>query len=123
VGLAAFTVFPLAGLLFYNGPGWVLPLCFVLIVFAGSAGDVVVRAFSTELFPTSQRAASAAWLTLLQAIGFIVGLWIVGLGTTMGVELPRMISVVVLSLFLAGILVMRLPETRRRELEELSQEG
>jgi putative MFS transporter len=123
VGLAAFTVFPLAGLLFYNGPGWILPLCFVLIVFAGSAGDVVLRAFSTELFPTSQRAASAAWLTLLQALGFIVGLWIVGVGTQLLVALPLMISAVVLSVFVAGLLVMRLPETRQRELEELSQES
>jgi MFS family permease len=122
VGLAAFTVFPIAGIAFYNAPGLWLPLCFVAIVFASSAADVIVRAFSTELFPTSQRAASAAWLTLLQTVGWVLGLWIVGAGTQLGLGLALMISVTSAIVFGAGAIVLRLPETRLRELEELSQE-
>jgi putative MFS transporter len=122
VGLAAFLAYPLAAVVFYNGPSMALPLCYGVFVFAGSAGDVVVRAFSTELFPTSQRAASAAWLTLLQTFGWIFGLWIVGAGTRLGVALPLMISAVALSMAVAGFLVLLLPETRQRELEELSHE-
>jgi putative MFS transporter len=120
VGAAAFLLFPVAAIAFYNGPGWSLPLCFVAIVFASSAGDVIVRAFSTELFPTSQRGASAGWLTLLQSIGWIAGLLLVGAGTWVEVPLPRMVSLVSLGLAGAGLLLLLLPETRQRELEELS---
>jgi MFS transporter, putative metabolite:H+ symporter len=123
VGAAAFFLFPIAAIGFYNGPGWALPLCFVAIVFASSAGEVIVRAFSTELFPTSQRGASAGWLTLLQTIGWIAGLWLVGAGTWLDVPLPRMISVVALGVAGAGLLLLLLPETRARELEELSTES
>jgi putative MFS transporter len=122
VGLLAFTLFPLAGIAFYNGPGWLLPIAFVAVVFASSAGDVIVRVFATELFPTSQRGAAAAWLTLLQTLGWILGLWVVGAGTVLGVALPAMVSAVAASLFLAGLLLTRLPETKQRELEEISGE-
>lgn len=123
VGAAAFLLFPVAAILFYNGPGWALPLCFVAIVFASSAGDVIVRAFSTELFPTSQRGASAGWLTLLQTIGWVIGLLLVGAGTITDVPLPRMVSLVALGVAGAGLLLLLLPETRARELEDLSVES
>jgi putative MFS transporter len=123
VGLLAFTIFPLAGITFYNGPGWVLPLAFVAVVFASSAGDVIIRVFGTELFPTSQRGAAAAWLTLLQTVGWILGLWVVGTGTFFGLELPAMVSLVAAALFLPGVLLTRLPETKQRELEETSGEA
>lgn len=123
VGASALLIFPLAALFFYSGPGWALPLCFVAIVFASSAGDVIVRAFSTELFPTSQRGASAGWLTLLQTIGWITGLLLVGAGTFTAVPLPRMVSLVALGVAGAGLLLLLLPETRARELEELSVES
>ena len=122
VGLAAFTLFPIAGIAFYNGVGWVLPLAFIAVVFSSSAGDVIVRIFSTELFPTAQRGASAAWLTLLQTVGWILGLWLVGIGRWAGVSLPMMISVVSATVFVAGLLLLRLPETRQRELEDISDE-
>lgn len=122
VGSAAFLLFPVAAIAFYNGPTWALPPCFVVIVFASSAGDVIVRAFSTELFPTSQRGASAGWLTLLQTIGWVTGLVLVGAGTWIEVPLSRMVSTVAIGVAGAGLLLLLLPETRARELEELSAE-
>jgi putative MFS transporter len=122
VGAMAFLLFPVAAVGFYNGPGWSLPLCFVAIVFASSAGDVIVRAFSTELFPTSQRGASAGWLTLLQTIGWVTGLLLVGAGTWIEVPLAQMVSSVAVGVAGAGLLLLLLPETRARELEELSVE-
>jgi MFS family permease len=122
VGLLAFTLFPAAGVAFYGGPGWLLPLAFIVIVFSSSAGDVIVRMFSTELFPTAQRGASAGWLALLQTAGWIVGLWLVGTGTWLGAPLALMVGAVSASVLVAGILLQRLPETRQRELEELSED-
>lgn len=123
VGAVALLLFPVAAVAFYHGPGWALPPCFVAIVFASSAGDVIVRAFSTELFPTSQRGASAAWLTLLNTIGWVLGLLLVGAGTFSDVPLPRMVSLVALGVAGAGLLLLLLPETRARQLEDLSTEA
>lgn len=122
VGISAFLAYPLAAIAFYQGPGWLLPLCFAAIVFSSSAGEVVVRAFSTELFPTSQRGASAGWLTLLQACGLIVGPLLVSDGVHRGEPLTAMIGLLAGVVFLAGLMVWLLPETRARELEELSVE-
>ena len=123
VGFVTFAIYPLAAIGFYSGPGWALPACFALIVAMGSASDVVVRAFSTELFPTSQRGASAAWVTLLQTLGFILGPLVVGALSPQPEDLPRTIRAVATTLFAAGLFVWMLPETRGRELEALSQES
>lgn len=122
IGVASFVVLPVAGIAFYTGPGWVLPLAFIVVVFANSAADVIIRVFSTELFPTAQRGAAAAWLALLQTIGWIVGLWIVGVGTTAGHTIHAMVSYVAVILIAPVVLLARLPETKQRELEETSGE-
>jgi len=122
VGITTFAIYPLAAMGFYAGPSWTLPLCFALIVFTSSAGDVVVRAFATELFPTSQRGASAAWQTLLQTLGFILGPWVVGALAPRSEDLPQTIRLVSATLFAASLFVWLLPETRGRELEAISHD-
>lgn len=122
VGAAAFTLYPLVALALYQGPSWVLIPCFAMVVFCASAGDVIVRAFSTELFPTSQRGAAGGWLTLLQSIGWIVGLWLVGAGIETDADLSTMVSAVATVVLGAALCLWLLPETRQQELEALSQE-
>lgn len=122
VGCAAYTVYSLAAAAFYHGPGWSLPFCFAAIVFTISAGDVVVRAFSTELFPTSQRGASQAWLQWISTIGAIAGLWIVGSSADHPDELARIVSWLAVGVGVAGLSLLLLPETRQRELESISTE-
>jgi len=123
VGVAAYVLYPLAAIAFYQGPELALGLCFALIVFASSAGDVILRAFSAELFPTSQRGAAAGLFTLLQTFGFVGGLLLVGRGLAEVPDLPLVISAVSLTLVVVGICVLLLPESRGRELETLSQEA
>ena len=122
VGCSAYIVYCLAAIAFYHGPGWSLAPCFALIVFTISAGDVVVRAFSTELFPTSQRGASQAWMQSVQAIGAVAGLWIVGNDLTPAL-LPAVVSWLSIGVAVAGLFLLLLPETRLRELEALSHEA
>jgi putative MFS transporter len=122
VGFVALALYPVAAIAFYQGPEWALGACFALIVFTSNAGDVVIRAFSTELFPTSQRGSSAGWLTLLSTMGFITGLSFVGSGTESDADLPLWISLGSLSVLLAAVCVLLLPESRGRELETLSHE-
>jgi putative MFS transporter len=122
VGFAALALYPVAAIAFYQGPEWALGACFAMIVFTSNAGDVVIRAFSTELFPTSQRGSSAGLLTLLQTVGFITGLTLVGSGTESAGDLPGWIAAASLSVLLAALCVLLLPESKGRELETLSSE-
>jgi putative MFS transporter len=122
-GFLLFAVFPLLALVFYQGPGWILPLAWVPIVFMLTGGTTISRALGGELFPTSYRGTSSGWLQLAEAAGRSGGLLVVGAGTTRAVDLTTMISVVAFAALLAAFVVLWLPETGRRELEEISAEG
>lgn len=118
VGFVFLALFPLFAWLFYHGPGWVLPIAWVLFVFCNTAGGVIVRAFSTELFPTSYRGTSAAWLSLVQTVGWAVGLALVSFGSDIATS-TGWISMVVL---IAACALLTLPETYQQELEEISHD-
>jgi putative MFS transporter len=122
VGFFALALYPVAAIAFYQGSGWVLPLAFGAIVFTSSAADVVIGALSAELFPTSQRGASSALLTLVRTIGWIAGLWLVSGGMASQGDLPRVISGLAAVVGIAAFCVLLLPESGRRELESLSSE-
>ena len=83
---------------------------------------MIIRAFSTELFPTSHRGTSAAWLSLVQTLGWAMGLALVGLGTREPGDIARMTSLISLVALAGGFALLFLPETSRRELELLSDE-
>ena len=123
VGFTALALYPLAAIAFYQGPSWGLPAAFAMIVFTTSAADVVIGALSAELFPTSQRGASSALLTLVRTFGWIAGLWLVSRGMGSDLDLPRVISGLSLVVAIAAFCVLLLPETGRRELETLSSDA
>ena len=123
VGFIALTLYPVAAIAFYQGPAWLLPASFALIVFTSSAADVVISAFSAELFPTSQRGASSGLLTLVRTFGWIAGLALVSGGMGDDVDLPRVISGLALVVTIAAFCVLLLPETGRRELEAVSSDA
>ena len=122
IGFAFLALFPLFSWVFYHGPGWSLPIAWALFVFCNTAGGVVVRAFSTELFPTSYRGTSAAWLALIQSLGWAVGLALVGAGTHAPGDIARMTSLTALVVLVAAVAVLLLPETHLQELEALSHD-
>lgn len=122
VGAFFFALFPIFAALFYHGPGWTLPIWWALFIFCTTAGGVTVRALSGELFPTSYRSTAAAWLSFTVTLGWAVGLWAVGSRPTAEVDISTQISIVATAVFLAGALVLLLPETAGRELEEISEE-
>jgi MFS family permease len=118
IGFVFLALFPLFAWIFYHGPGWSLPLAWTLFVFCNTAGGVVVRAFSTELFPTSFRGTSAAWLSLIQTLGWAGGLALVSVGTDIATT-TSLISLVVL---VAALALLTLPETFQQELEAISHD-
>jgi putative MFS transporter len=122
-GFALLAGFPLLALAFYQGPAWILPLAWVPIVFTLTGGNTILRALAGELFPTSYRGTSSGWLQLAEAAGRSGGLFAVGWGTARAIDITNMISAVAFGALLAGFLLLALPETGRRELEEISEEG
>ena len=122
IGCVFLALFPVFAWLFYHGPSWSLPISWTLFVFCNTAGGVVVRAFSTELFPTSYRGTSAAWLSLMQSLGWSGGLALVGLGTAAPGDIARMTSLIALVVLGAAAALLALPETYRQELEAISHD-
>jgi MFS family permease len=123
VGFSALALYPIAAIGFYQGSGWVLPIAFAAIVFTTSAADVVIGALSAELFPTSQRGASSALLTLVRTFGWIAGLWLVSGGMADEADMPNVISALAAVVVVAAFCILLLPETGRRELESLSSDA
>jgi len=122
VGVTVLTVFPLSAWAYYNGPSWLLPLAWAVLIFCITAASVVVRALSTELFPTSYRSASSAWVNFIMTLGWSLGLAIVSWGTNEPGDLARMVSAVASVSFAAAVALLFLPETYRQELEVISHE-
>jgi putative MFS transporter len=142
VGCASMCAFPVFASIFYLGPNWALSPAWIAFVFLVSANTTVLRAFATELFPTSYRGTSMGLSEVVGAVGATVGLAVLGLGTqnaaTDGVlrafdlrlpgtgtasALARMTSLLSWAVAAAGVLVLLLPETKQRELEAISEEA
>ncbi len=122
VGFVLFGSFPLLALVFYHGPGWLLPLAWIPLIFSITGTGTIQRALGSELFPTSYRGTASGWLQLAEAVGRFAGLSLVAWGTPAGASNVPMISMVVFGSLVAGFLLLLLPETSSRELEEISAE-
>jgi MFS family permease len=120
VGPVCWLLVPLCAALFYNGPAAALVVAWGLCVFFISAGDLVVRALSAELFPTSHRGTASGWLIAVQTLGWSVGLFLVGLGTASPADLGPAVTAVAFAGVLAAVSLLLLPETGRRELESIA---
>ncbi len=120
IGLVAYGLYPLGVAAFYLGPSDGLLAAWVFIVFFGTAGDVVTRAIASELFPTSHRSTAMGLLVLLQTLGWSVGLALVSVGAGEGGELARMVCLLSVLVAGGGLAFLLVPETGRRELEDVS---
>ncbi len=100
---------------------WLLTACLTAAVFSAVGIFTLLNAYTTELFPTELRADAFAWANnLLGRVGYIAAPAVVGwaasrIGWGNAVSLTSIFVVAALCLIL-----MLLPETSRRELEETS---
>jgi MFS family permease len=117
VGFSCLAFAPLCIASFYLGPAETLALTWGLGILCTSAGEVVIRALSAELFPTSQRGSATGWLILVQSLGWALGLFLAGLGPDPWAGLARTIIAISLACAVAGACLLLVPETNRRELE------
>jgi MFS family permease len=122
VGFLFYGLFPLLALLFYRGPGWLLPVVWIPMVFTLTGGLTITRALSTELFPTSHRGTASGWLQLVETLGAAGGLLAVSWLTPTGESAIPAVEIMLFATLAAAGVVLLLPETGRRTLEEVSAE-
>lgn len=122
VGAAFFLLYPAAAWLYYMGPGGAaLPTAYAFIVFSGTAGGVILRTVSAELFPTSYRSTASGWTVFVQTAGWALGLWLLGLGSADTGQIAASTALLSFAVAAGGLVLLMLPETRGRELEDISR--
>lgn len=120
VGITLLGSFPLSVALFYNGPGWTVPIGWVGFLFASQGGRVILRAMAAELFPTEHRASASGLWTILEAIGGATGLFILYFASVEPGDFAIVTTVLSISVLIGGCVLMFFPETTRRELEAIT---
>lgn len=123
VGFTVMALFPIFVLGFYQGPGWLVPLAWVVFVFCSTAQQTITRAIASELFPTSYRGTASGWNALVETLGAALGLAILALGPDVPGSIAWMTSLLAFALVAGGVILLLLPETGSRELEAISREG
>lgn len=120
VGFTALAIYPAFVALFYWGPGWAVPLAWVGFVFTSSAGRMILRAFSTELFATGGRGTASGWMILVESTFSAGGLLLLWLFSDAEGDLARLTPLLALATLAGALVLLRFPETRSRELESIS---
>ena len=119
VGAMLFALFPVGAFIVYSaGSGLMIP-GFVLLVFVTTGANTILRAFSTELFPTSARGTASGLFTLVGSVGAASGLYLVTQLTSAGESVAFGVRVVAVLALIAAVLAWLLPETARRELDDI----
>jgi MFS family permease len=108
-----------ATILSFSGSRGALIVGYELGVFAGSCFAPAAGTLSNELFPTSVRASVAGWLLAAAVLGASAGLLAFGAIADVGNRFSTAAVVTAIPVLLACGLVLVLPETRDRELEDL----
>lgn len=120
VGFVLMATFPFFAFLFYLGPAFLIPVAWIPLIFSLTGSSTICRALSTELFPTSHRGSASGFLMLAEALGRVGGFAIVDWGVPAGgSSVPWILGVSSLSL-VAAFVVLLVPETSGRELEDIS---
>ncbi len=119
-GFLFLTIFPAATWLFFTGTGFLSYLALILIFASVMAGTLVIRALSTELVPTSYRGTFAGVITIMETVGAGLGLLLIGALTHHKGDLVAMVPLVSTVTLISAFILLLLPESGRRELEDLS---
>jgi MFS family permease len=122
IGFATLICAPPFAIGFLFGPENTLVVLWGLFVFCSSAGAVIIRALSAELFPTSHRGTATGWMMLVQTLGWTLGLLLVGLGSDSAADLGWTIACLSLAVAVGGIALLAVPETHGRDLESINDE-
>jgi MFS family permease len=107
--------------LFYNGTGLVALGFGLALLFLSVGGLVVLHgALATELFPTAFRSAAAGMREAVGTVGASLGLWILSLLYAATGSHPASITRVLLLTPISPLIILFIPETARREPEQIA---
>jgi MFS family permease len=123
VAIATLLLFPACAFAFYLGPAATVAFPWTAMVFLSMANSVIARALAAELFPTSLRGTAGGTQALLETVGILTVLFTYS--RAMGFVDRQDVVVPLLSCAtaIAAVGVLLVPETARRELEDISAEG
>jgi MFS family permease len=121
VGCAFLSVFPPLAWAFVTAPGAWIVFAWGWMVFSLTASTVIMRAFATELFPTSYRGTATGWTTVMETVGSAAGLTLVSAIMRAGITLGPTLGLVSLLALIGAAVILTFPETGRRELEAISE--
>ena len=111
----------MATIAFYNGAGMVLPLVWVLAIFCNFGIDVLFSALGSELFATAYRSTASGVRSIVSTVSIAAGLAIEGsLYVALGGHAEAITAMAWCALASPLILLAFVPETARRELEEIA---
>jgi putative MFS transporter len=122
VGIVLLGSFPFWVALFYNGPGWAVPIAWIGFLFGAQGGRVILRTLATELFPTSQRASATGLFTILETIGGAGGLFLLYFASSSAGDFVPLTTGLAFAVLVATLVLLFFPETRKQELESISRE-
>jgi putative MFS transporter len=111
----------LAVALFYNGTGTPAVALGLALLFLSIGGIMVLHtALATELFPTAFRSTAAGVREAAATVGASLGLWVLSL--LYGATGSHTVSITWILLLtpISPIILLFVPETARRELEEIT---
>lgn len=115
--------FPVFVALFYAGPAGLAAVPWTAMVFLNMASGVMLRALTTELFPTAFRGAAGGTQAMLETLGVVTWLFLYSRAMEWLGSQHLVIPLLSLATVVAAAAVALVPETARRELEQISDEG
>jgi MFS family permease len=121
VGVVLLAVYPFAAFGFYRGDAWWALAAWVPLVFCSSGARVILRALSSELFPTRVRGAATGLYGVMETLGAVSGMLLVYFVGTQDIDaLAHAVPMASLLVIGTACLLFTFPETGRRELEDIS---
>jgi putative MFS transporter len=106
---------------FYNASGPAIVACWMVMAAGGVMSDVLFGALGGELFPTSYRSTASGVRSAAGTVGGSVGLWLESVLYPMAHSHAEAITWLLAAAWIAPlVVVLFLPETARRELEEIA---
>lgn len=113
---------PLFIIAYFNSTGWLLPLLWAGMLFTSIGTGVAFGALNTELFPTAYRATAAGATAVIATVGGVLSLLVHSQLLPFTQSPWTAVSWLALLVFVVPPLLLRLPETSGRTLEEIAPE-
>jgi MFS transporter, putative metabolite:H+ symporter len=120
IGASFLFLAPLLAIWMYTAPGPSIVPAWILETFFDIAGGMILSAYSAELFPTSYRSTAGSALAVAGTTGGALGLFLEGVLFNATGSHAHAVCYLTIFWIISPALMLFLPETSGRELEEIS---